>query len=124
MNMMEKHDKIKQYFRNVFYTLKHWMYYQKVAIRYKVWQPHHLLHDLDKVFLYMFYNKHATSKIHRKNNAHHLTNKKPNYLDAVIDWECARFTKPDKPLNARETLYKFYPEHEKYILPILTKLNL
>lgn len=42
----------------------------------------------------------------------------------VIDWECARLTKPDKPLNARQTLYKFYPELKDKILPILNKLNL
>lgn len=42
----------------------------------------------------------------------------------VIDCECARFTKPDKPLNARQTLYKFYPELETKILPILEEFNL
>ena len=42
----------------------------------------------------------------------------------VIDWECARFTKPDKPLNARQTLYTFYPELENQILPILNDLGL
>ena len=42
----------------------------------------------------------------------------------VIDWECARFTKPDKPLNARETLYKYYPELIDKITPILERFNL
>ena len=42
----------------------------------------------------------------------------------VIDWECARYTKPDKLLNARETLYKFYPELESKIIPILEEFNL
>ena len=41
----------------------------------------------------------------------------------VVDWECARYTKPDKPLNAYETLYAFYPELESYILPILKELG-
>lgn len=42
----------------------------------------------------------------------------------MIDWECARYTKPDKPLSARDTLYKFYPELEEKMLPILNKYNL
>ena len=42
----------------------------------------------------------------------------------VIDWECARFTKPDKPLDAYDTLYKFYPHMDDKILPILKELNI
>ncbi|MEG1141054.1 MAG: hypothetical protein RSE41_01110 [Clostridia bacterium] len=85
-----------------------------------------MLHDMDKIILYLIYDKKQTSKIHRKYSSHHITlNKtKINYLDAVIDWECARFTKPDKPLTARETLYKFYYSQESNILPILNKLKL
>jgi hypothetical protein len=30
---------------------------------------------------------------------------------AAIDWECARFTKPEKPLNAKETWRKYYPDY-------------
>ena len=37
----------------------------------------------------------------------------------ALDWESARYTKEDKPLNAYDTLYKYYPELEKQILPIL-----
>ena len=39
----------------------------------------------------------------------------------MIDWECARYTKPDKQLNAEETLYKFYPHLEEAMLPIIKK---
>ena len=42
----------------------------------------------------------------------------------IIDWECARYTKPDKQLNAYDTLYKFYPNLEKEILPILKEFKL
>ena len=41
-----------------------------------------------------------------------------------IDWECARYTKPDKPLNARETLKKIYPEVTDEMLPVLEELGL
>ena len=42
----------------------------------------------------------------------------------IIDWECARYTKPDKPLNAKDTLYKFYPHLINKIEPILIELGL
>lgn len=42
----------------------------------------------------------------------------------AIDWECARITKPDKPLNARETLEKIHPELTIVMLPILNELGL
>lgn len=53
------------------------------------------LHDLDKVFLYM-----------------------------VIDWECAKLTKPDKQMNARETLDKLYPKLKDKVLPVIEELGL
>lgn len=84
-----------------------------------------LLHDLDKVFLYLVLPYQTVHNLHRKYSRHH--NKARTYSDyvqMVIDWECARFTKPDKPLNARETLNKFYPELKNKILPILNELNL
>ena len=42
----------------------------------------------------------------------------------VLDWESARYTKPDKPLNAYDTLYKYYPEMEDNILPILKEIGI
>lgn len=84
-----------------------------------------LLHDLDKVFLYLILPYQTVHNLHRKYSRHH--NKARTYSDyvqMVIDWECARFTKPDKPLNARETLNKFFPELKNKILPILNELNL
>lgn len=42
----------------------------------------------------------------------------------MIDWECARITKPDKPLDIYETLYKYYPELESYMLPLLIEFKL
>ena len=42
----------------------------------------------------------------------------------VLDWESARYTKPDKPLNGYDTLYKFYPNLTNEILPILKEFNI
>ena len=65
-------------------------------------------------------------KIHQYWAKHHERSARTHsdYIQMVIDWECSRFTKPDKPLNARETLYKYYPHKEKEILPILEELGL
>ena len=85
------------------------------------------LHDLDKLFMYLFYEKESASDIHRDMNFHHQ-NKLPkselDYMEMVLDWESARYTKPDKPLNAYDTLVKYYPELEKEILPILNSIGI
>lgn len=115
----------KKRLSNIKYTLKHWVAYQRVAKELNVWKPAHLLHDLDKIFLYLIYDKKTVQRIHRKRNKHHVTCwKGVNYLDAIIDWECARYTKPDKPLNAQQTMEKYYPEHAEQVIPILKQLNL
>lgn len=118
-------DFMKTKLKNIKYTLKHWVAYQQTAIKLKVWHPRHLLHDLDKIYLYLKYDKKEVQRRHRKSRRHHVTcYKGVNYLDAVIDWECARFTKPDKPLNAQQTLEKYYSEHSDKVIPILKQLNL
>lgn len=85
-----------------------------------------LFHDLDKVILYNFFDYKSVHNFHRNHMRHHSVKArtKKDFQQMVIDWECARFTKPDKPLNARETLYKFYPEIEDKILPILEEFGL
>ena len=71
-----------------------------------------LCHDLDKLIMYiLFIPEELANKIHRKFSSHHLKNGKiKNIQNAVIDWECARTTKKDKPLNARETYEKYYKD--------------
>lgn len=84
-------------------------------------------HDLDKMFMYMFYNKSDASSIHRKLSTHHENDLDKNYIDyieMVLDWESARYTKDDKPLNAYDTLYKYYSSMKKEIVPILEKFNI
>lgn len=91
----------------------------------RVFHIRHCFHDLDKIFLYLIFSKEKTSEIHRKNSRHHSkATTINNYIDMIIDWECARLTKPDKPLNVRETLYKYYKELEVEIEPLLLKLGL
>lgn len=85
-------------------------------------------HDIDKLILYLipFLKSKKVSEIHRKFSKHHLPNaieKEKYMIQSIIDWECARFTKPDKPLNARETLNNFYPEYKSYYIFIFKYKN-
>ena len=84
------------------------------------------LHDLDKVFLYPIFGVKLTNKIHRYFARHHIRRARTgsDYREMVIDWECARYTKPDKLLNAYDTLYRLYPQLEHEILPILKELGI
>jgi len=87
------------------------------------------LHDLDKLILYMFtpIPLKQVHEIHRLTARHHVNDikkTKEDYIQMVIDWECARYTKPDKPLTAYGTMKKYYPETEFYIHPILKELKL
>lgn len=84
------------------------------------------LHDLDKVVLYMIPGLDidtTVQKFHREHSKHHVEYKgirtDKDRLDAVIDWECAPITKPDKPLRAYETLLKFYPTYIDEFLPLI-----
>ena len=111
---------------HIYYTQAHRKMFRKVEkqlLGHNTFRS--LFHDLDKVLMYPFIDERVVNKIHRKHSRHHNKAKTTNdYIQMVIDWECARFTKPDKPLNARETLYKYYPELIDKITPILERFNL
>lgn len=77
-------------------------------------------HDLLKIPMYLILGTKLTSKIHRKYSRHHNRAKsESDYRQMFIDWESARFTKPDKPLNGIETLYRFYPHLVEDVFPII-----
>ena len=115
---------------HIVYTMKHKRAFLRVE---KELLGHNtvrgFLHDLDKVFIYFVTPKSwekKVSKFHRKYSRHHpiRARTKADYIQMIIDWECCRFTKPDKPMTARQTLYKLFPEMEDKILPLLEELNL
>ena len=62
------------------------------------------VHDMDKMIMYLFMDQKAAQKLHVTTKPHHLENDLPrtyeDYVEAVMDYECAPYTKPDKPLNA------------------------
>lgn len=112
------------------YTLKHYFAFMKLqkkligVYRYK-------FHDLDKILMYSFLPFLGTKrikKIHSRINKHHILDKKNrlNYEEAVLDWECARFTKPDKPETAREQTMKRWKDtrHYTFLIKELEKFGL
>lgn len=119
----------KEYIR---YTYKHRKVVMLLAQKYfqdnKELLKQVELHDLDKLYMYLFYDKAIVSKIHREQNRHHVSNDLEktylDYVEMVLDWESARYTKPDKPLNAYDTLYAYYPEMVEFILPILQEMGI
>lgn len=84
------------------------------------------LHDVDKLILYPFLAKKTVSKFHRKHSQHHVNKAqtRKDFIEMMIDWECARLTKADKPLDAHQTLLKFYPQLSKVMIPLLKEFNL
>ena len=102
------------------YTMAHRKALNELAGRFGYSYP---LHDLDKIFLYVIFGKKITGKIHRLYSKHHEHIDDLGYyhiddkIQAAFDWECSRFTKPDKPMTAYEYWIKSCPEVD--MLPTL-----
>jgi hypothetical protein len=69
-------------------------------------------HDLDKAVLYTIISKKNASLYHKLTANHHIMGKPygPKEIpyqykvEAIVDYECAGYTKADKPLNAYDTI--------------------
>lgn len=62
-----------------------------------------ITHDLDKLTMLVFlFNIEKTRKRHKENAKHHNPKTKKDYLERIVDWECARFTKNKSQMTARE----------------------
>ena len=84
-------------------------------------------HDMDKMFLMLFFEKKQIKELHVSTSSHHdndIPKTELDYMEMILDWESARYTKDDKPLNAFDTLEKYYPQLEGQILPILKRIGL
>ena len=84
-------------------------------------------HDMDKMYLLLFYDKKEIESFHRSKSSHHdneIEKTELDYIEMILDWESARYTKEDKPYNAFDTMIKFYPHLEDKILPILKQIGL
>lgn len=83
-------------------------------------------HDVDKMISYIYMPKPEVHEMHIALSEHHNRETKDSnaLVEMMLDWESARFTKPDKPLNAYDTLRKFYKPMEPVMMPILMAYNL
>jgi len=83
------------------------------------------IHDIEK-YLLVILPENIERAIHRGLSPHHDECVLPwrDFQSMVIDWECARITKPSKPLNARGTMEKYYPHLRESIEPILSQYGL
>ena len=118
-------------FEYIKYTYKHRKIVIKLAEKYFSDNQELLeqvkYHDLDKMYMYLFFGKKDVSRMHRDLVAHHeneLEKSDADYIEMVLDWESARYTKPDKPLNAYDTLINYYPGMTDVILPILEAMGI
>lgn len=118
------------------YTFAHWCAFNMTALNLGVWKFKYLFHDIEKPFLMLWFRGDYTKtrNWHKEHNRHHLRYKGKRGYDweaMVIDWECSRFTKTEKPWAARDTMkiqIKEYPDKEDIIrenvTPILDRWGL
>lgn len=91
-----------------------------------------ILHDTEKLVLYTMMDPKSAHNLHRGHSIHHSENFLQggpkaaimNRTEAIFDYECARYTKPDKPLNAYDTIMKYYPSDYKEQENILRKFGI
>ena len=119
LSKLKKFDKSQ---RSTFsYWINHWLAYNLVALKLGVWKPKWLLHDIEKPWLKLFWGDYKrVQKWHKHHNKHHIFSgrryglNKIDWLAAVIDWECSRFTKYAAPKTARQEVTALLEEKSKY----------
>lgn len=86
------------------------------------------LHDLDKAFLYSLVSKQDASAFHKLVSSHHIENTAPksklDLLEAYVDWDCAGYTKPDKPDNAWDALRRICPRSGSQLIRVARWYNI
>lgn len=109
------------------YTLNHKQAFMANQLIYrKQLTKSGILHDVDKLVLYSMLPKEDASRLHRDYAHHHVNNinTDSDIEDCIIDYECARFTKTDKPLNAYNTVMKYHPDSYDKFKATLERFNL
>ena len=119
LNKLKKFDKSER--SSFSYWYNHWLAYNLVAMKLGVWKPKWLLHDIEKPWLKLIWGDYKkVQKWHKYHNKHHIFSgrlyglNKVDWLAALIDWECSRYTKNAAPLTAREEVENLLSQSEKY----------
>lgn len=113
-------EELKSRWGHVKYTLRHKLVILKIWYKEntKVSFERVILHDLDKVFLYMIIGKRLTSKFHKSWISHHRHGNisDEDFAEKYLDYASARHTKPDKARNALDYILRFKPEYKERAL--------
>lgn len=90
------------------YWAAHVFAYNMTATNCHHWKFKYLFHDFLKPWMKLFMPYSKVKEFHRNHSKHHieyfLKHGTADYEAMALDWECSRFSKEDKPLNATETL--------------------
>lgn len=117
---------MKSRFAEIAYVRRHRKEVQRIAKEHGYSFP---FHDFVKMIMIFLFGDIVATRIHRRLSHHHARpiwiyvrmgkyiRKKifagrdiKNKIEAAIDWESARFTKPDKPLDAYDTWKEYYSD--------------
>lgn len=114
---------ISNRFKEIKNIMRHRKVLQRIAKEKRYSFP---FHDFVKMINVFIFGDKIATKLHRKFSKHHdhkyfykykapdllagFYRDIPNKVEAAIDWESARFTKPEKPLNAYDTWVKYYSD--------------
>jgi hypothetical protein len=105
------------------YWFSHWAAYNLVAMKLGVWKPKWLLHDIEKPWLKLIWGDYKrVQKWHKHHNRHHIFYgrlhglNKIDWLAAVIDWECSRYSKNAAQKTAREEIISILSQTDKYTM--------
>lgn len=99
-------------------------YLKKVLLERAKW------HDLDKAFLYTLIPKPDASAYHKLHSQHHFHLQNPtnksivDIYEAVMDFESAGYTKPDKPRNAYDTINALSFQHKDELMKCTSCLGI
>ena len=105
------------------YWFWHWLAFNSVAWKLGVWKPKWLLHDIEKPWLKLIWGDYKrVQKWHKHHNRHHIFYgrlhglNKIDWLAAVIDWECSRYSKNAAQKTAREEIISLLSQTDKYTM--------
>ena len=118
---------MKNNIKKIIYIIKHKIAFIQTAKKCRGYITFSdIIHDMDKIVLLTIgMNPKKVSKFHRSHSKHHMQNDTIKDINsAIIDFECARITKPDKPMNARQTIAKYYPQISSQGIKICDKWNI
>jgi hypothetical protein len=119
---------IRQYFKSeretvsggFRYWMAHWAMVNYIALKLGRWRVRYLFHDIEKPWMDMLYDHKFTKKYHVTHSRHHIEYAKAHpeiplkdacdWQEMVLDFESARVTKAEKPLDAYDTIRRMTEE--------------